>query len=175
VRSAWRLGPSSNASINADTSDHAGPTVRCDCGTAARAGRRSKTFATVLGDMTLDRAYYHCDACDGGCCPRDRALRLRDSSRSPGVLRMVGLVGAMASFEEGHELLHALGGVAPTKHVERAAESLGREMAQDERHVVEPPPADEPVAPTLYLGTDGPGLQRSRDLTPVCSGKVDHR
>jgi len=146
--------------LNADTSDHAGPTVRCDCGKAARyAGRRPKTFATVLGDMMLDRAYYHCAACDGGCCPRDRALRLRDSSLSPGVLRMVGLVGAMVSFEEGHELLHALGGVdVPTKHVERAAESLGREMAQDERHVAEPTPADEPVAPTLYLGMDGTGV-----------------
>ena len=116
--------------------------------------------------MTLDRAYYHCDACDGGFCPRDRALRLRDSSLSPGVLRMVGVVGAMVSFAEGHELLHALGGVdVPTKHVERAAESLGREIAQDERHVVEPPTAGEPVAPTMYLGMDGTGVPiRKEDL-----------
>ena len=41
--------------------------------------------------------------------------------------RMVGLVGAMVSFEEGHELLHELGSVeVPPKHVERAAEALGR-------------------------------------------------
>jgi hypothetical protein len=153
--------------LNADTSDHAGPTVRCDCGTAARyAGRRPKTFATVLGDMTLERAYYHCDACAGGFCPRDHALGLVGSSLSPGVLRMVGLVGAMVSFEEGHELLQALGAVdVPTKHVERAAEALGREIAEDERRVVEPPPPDKPVAPTLYLGMDGTGVpMRAADL-----------
>ena len=72
---------------------------------------------------------------------------------------MVGLVGAMVSFEEGHELLHELAGVnVPTKHVERAAEALGREIAVDEKLVVEPPRANEPLAPTLYLGMDGTGV-----------------
>ena len=50
---------------------------------------------------------------------------------------MAGLVGAMVSFEEGHELLHELAGVdVPTKHVERAAEALGREVAEDEKLAV---------------------------------------
>ncbi len=72
---------------------------------------------------------------------------------------MVGLVGAMVSFEEGHELLHELAGVnVPTKHVERAAEALGREIAVDEKLVVEPPRANEPLAPTLYPGMDGTGV-----------------
>lgn len=58
-------------------------TVRGDCGTAARyAGRRPKTFATVLGDMTLDRAYYHGGACAGGFCPRDRVLDLDGTALS---------------------------------------------------------------------------------------------
>jgi hypothetical protein len=72
---------------------------------------------------------------------------------------MVGQVGAMVSFEEGHDLLRALAGVeVATKHVERTAEALGREVAQDERRVVEPPPPNEPIAPTLYLGLDGTGV-----------------
>lgn len=72
---------------------------------------------------------------------------------------MVGQVGAMVSFEEGHELLHELAGVElSTKHVERAAEALGRQIAADERCVVEPLVADAPVAPTLYLGMDGTGV-----------------
>ena len=146
--------------LNADTSDHAGPTLSCACGRSARyAGRRSKTFESVLGPLTLLRAYYYCASCASGSCPRDRALGLEDSSLSPGVLRMVGRVGAMVSFEEGHELLTELAGVnVPTKHVERAAEALGREVAQDEKHVVDPPPPEEPVAPTLYLGMDGTGV-----------------
>jgi hypothetical protein len=114
---------------------------------------------SALGLLALSRAYYHCAACEKGFCPRDRALGLQDGSLSPGVLRMVGQVGAMVSFEEGHELLAELAGVeVPTKQVERAAEALGREVAEDERRVVEPPPSDEPVAPTLYLGMDGTGV-----------------
>lgn len=146
--------------LNADPSDHAGPSASCACGQPARyAGRHDKTFESVLGPLTLSRAYYHCAACETGFCPRDRALGLEDSSLSPGVLRMVGLVGAMVSFAEGHELLDALGGVdVPTTQGERAAEALGREIANDERRVVEPPPVDDPAASTLYLGMDGTGV-----------------
>ena len=131
--------------LNADTSDHAGPMLPCACGQSARyVDRRGKNFESVLGPLRLERAYYYCELCEGGFCPRDRALGLEGGSLSPGVLRMTGLVGAMVSFEEGHELLHELAGVdVPTKHVERAAEALGREVAEDEKLVVEPPGVNE--------------------------------
>jgi hypothetical protein len=146
--------------LNADTSDYAGPQMPCTCGEIARyAGRRRKIFESVLGLLTLERAYYHCAVCGSGFYPRDRALGLEGGMLSPGVLRMVGLVGAMVSFEEGHELLRELAGVeVSTKHVERAAESLGREAAQDERRVVEPSPINDRIAATLYLGMDGTGI-----------------
>lgn len=159
--------------INADRSDHAGSTVPCSCGLPARyAGRHDKTVASVLGPLTLSRAYYHCEPCATGFCPRDHALGLQYGSLSPGVLRMVGRVGAMVSFEEGHELLSELAGVdLPTKHVERAAEALGREVAEDERRVVEPPSPDEPVAPTLYLGMDGTGVPVRKEELVGRAGK----
>ena len=48
------------ALLNADRSDHAGPTFRCACSKDARyVGRRRKTFTSVLGSMALQRAYYH--------------------------------------------------------------------------------------------------------------------
>ncbi|MBI4289125.1 MAG: ISKra4 family transposase [Chloroflexi bacterium] len=126
---------------------------------ARYAGRRPKTFVSVLGLLILQRAYYHCVACGAGFYPRDRALGLEGGTLSPGVLRMVGRVGAMVSFEEGYELLRELAGVdVSTKHVERAAEALGREVAEDERRVVEPPPDHVGVASTLYLGVDGTGV-----------------
>jgi hypothetical protein len=144
--------------LNADTSDHAGPTVPCpQCHQPARyAGRHRKTFESVLGPLTLARAYYHCAACDVGHCPRDRALGLEGTSLSPAVTRMVGAVGALVSFAEGHALLHELAGVqVDAKQVERTAEALGRAIAADEQRVVTP---DPPAAPTMYLGVDGTGL-----------------
>ena len=147
--------------INADTSDHAGRPAPCPrCGQLARyVDRRAKTITSVLGALTIERAYFHCAPCAAGFCPRDAALGLQGASLSPGVLRMVGLVGATVSFHEGHVFLRDLAGVAvPPKHVERAAEALGREIAHDERQVVAPLPAGEAVAPTLYLGLDGTGV-----------------
>jgi hypothetical protein len=143
--------------LNADVSDHAGATLRCRCGKVARyAGRRSKTFTSVLGPLKLARAYYACDACQSGSCPRDRALGLADTSLSPAVTRMTGKTAAMVSFAESSELLGDLAGVTvDAKQVERTAEALGREIAKDERSVVEPVP---PCAPTMYLGTDGTGV-----------------
>ena len=115
--------------------------------------RHAKTFQSALGELRLERAYYYCEACRSGFCPRDRALGLQDASLSPALTRMVGRVGAMVSFAEGSELMGELAGVAvDPKQVERTAERLGREIAQDERDVVEPEP---PAAPTMYLGMDG--------------------
>lgn len=143
--------------LNADTSDHVGLSLRCSCGKQARyAGRRPKAFTTALGEMRLERAYYHCEACMAGFYPRDRALGLQGTSLSPAVTRMVGLAAAMVSFAESSELLQELAGVpVEAKQVERTAEALGREIAQDERTVIEPVP---PSAPTMYLGMDGTGI-----------------
>ena len=143
--------------FNTDTSDHPGPTFPCPCGKVARyAGRRPKTLQTALGEMTLERAYYDCAACARGFCPRDRALGMEGTSLSPAVTRMVGLAAAMVSFQESGELLDQLAGLpVDAKQVERTAEALGREIATDERAVVEPSP---PSAPTLYLGMDGTGV-----------------
>jgi len=145
------------ARLNADTSDHAGASLPCACGRDARyAGRHEKTFHTAIGDLALLRAYYHCDSCDAGFCPRDRALGLEGASLSPAVTRMVGLTAAMVSFVESSELMAELAGVAVNaKQVERTAEGLGREIADNERHVVDPSP---PTAPTVYLGMDGTGI-----------------
>jgi hypothetical protein len=163
--------------LNADTSDHTSPMLPCGCGQQARyAGRRIKTFESVLGELRLERAYYHCERCEAGFCPRDRELGLEGGSLSPGVLRMVGRVGAMVSFEEGHELLRELAGVeVPTKHVERAAEALGREIAEDEKHIVEPPGANELLAPTLYLGMDGTGVPVRKEELVGRPGKQPDR
>jgi hypothetical protein len=143
--------------FNADQSDHGGSSLACRCGQPARyAGRHAKTFQSALGTLTLERAYYHCAACDAGFCPRDRALGLQDSSLSPAVTRMVGRVGAMVSFVEGSMLMQELAAVpVDPKQVERTAEALGREIAEDERRRVEPAP---PAAPTMYLGLDGTGV-----------------
>jgi uncharacterized protein UPF0236 len=143
--------------LNADTTDHVGPELSCSCGEPAQyRGRHQKTFESVLGPLRLERAYYHCAKCQGGFCPRDRALRLELFSLTPGVVRMTGSTAALASFEESSTLLHELAGVeVSVSQVQRASEALGAEIAADERACVE---RMGEVAPTLYLGMDGTGV-----------------
>lgn len=149
--------------LNADLSDHSAPGLPCACGAQARfAGRRDKRFLTVLGEMCLSRAYYHCPRCDRGFCPRDRALGMSETSLSPALVRMVGAVGAAVSFQEGSTLLHELAAVdVDPKRVEREAHSLGAEIATDEKSPNQP--ADlRPLASTLYMAVDGTGVPMHR-------------
>jgi hypothetical protein len=156
--------------LNADTSDHVGPELPCSCGGSAQYhGRHQKTFASVLGSLHLERAYYYCAQCQSGFCPRDRALRLELFSLTPGVLRMTGSTAAMVSFEESSALLRELAGVeVSAKQVERAAEALGAEIADDERSCVE---KMGEVAPTMYLGMDGTGVPMRAAEVAARTGK----
>ena len=153
-----------SGTLNADTSDYRGPAHSCSCGGIARyRGRREKTFITVLGDMTLTRAYYYCPDCKHGFFPRDRQLGLGEGMLSAGVTKMVGTSAALVSFQESHHLLHELAALnIETKQVERVAEVLGQAIAQDEcSHVEQRPAASE----TMYLGLDGTGIpMRSEEL-----------
>lgn len=164
------MGQAVAARLNADRTDHAGPHLPCDCGAQARyAGRRAKTFTTALGEMTLQRAWYHCDACGEGFAPRDRALGLAGGAVSPAALRMTGLTAARLSFAESSALLRELAGLRiDPKSVERYAEALGRELAEDERLTVE---ADPAPAHTLYLGVDGTGVPMRKADTAGRAGK----
>ena len=158
--------------LNADHSDGVQSQHPCPCGDSARyVGRRAKTFHSILGRLELERAYYHCPSCGHGFCPRDRQLDLQDTSLSPAVTRMIGTVGAMVSFKEGSHLLEELAGVAvDAKHVERAAEALGGEIAAHEKHDLQPID-DQPLPYTLYLGIDGTGIPMRASELKSHSGK----
>jgi hypothetical protein len=159
--------------LNADTSDHVGAELPCPCGGCAQYhGRHGKTFESALGPLQLERAYYHCEQCQSGFCPRDRALGLESFSLTPGVLRMTGSAAALVSFEESSGLLHELAGVeVSAKQAERAGESLGAEIAVDEHQQVE---EMGDGAPTMYLGMDGTGVpMRAQEVAGRAGKQAD--
>ena len=49
---------------------------------------RDKVIDTVLGPVTLTRAWYHCAACGHGLAPRDAELGVAGASMSPGLAAM---------------------------------------------------------------------------------------
>ena len=158
--------------FNRDHCDYQGSSLPCACGRRARyVERRWKSFHSVVGELKLERAYYYCWECERGFCPRDRALGMDATSLSPAVVRMIGTVGAMVSFQEGSDLLTELAGVpVDAKQVERTAEDLGKEIAEDER--VHTEPLDSlPLPQTLYLGMDGTGIPLRAEELVSRSGK----
>ena len=66
-----------------------GPRVPCGQGhEAVFVSYRDKVIDTVLGPVTLARAWYHCAACKHGLAPRDAELGVAGASMSPGVTAM---------------------------------------------------------------------------------------
>ena len=154
--------------------------VACACGGPARLhDTRSKQLMTVLGQVRYERAYYLCPQCRQGQSPRDRELDVVATEYSPGVRRMMGLVGSETSFAQGREQLELLAGLPLTaKAVERQAEALGadigaREQAEIERaKQLELPAICAPAVPVLYIEMDGTGVPMVKAETAGRAGKT---
>lgn len=130
--------------------------------------QRSKQVLTVLGSVTVERAYYHCSSCQAGMIPRDDALDIVGSSFSPGVRRMMSRVGSKEPFEKGRQDLKELAGLEVTaKQVERISEQTGQQAESWQ--------AGRPAKmillksiPKLYITYDGSGV-------PVVSRETEGR
>lgn len=114
--------------------------VDCPCGQAALYRElRSKPVLTAVGPVQVSRPYY-----------------FERTEFSPGVRRMQALVGQQAPFDHGREQLKVLAGLeVTTKSVERSAETIGAEIAQQEQQQIQravqldlPIPIGRPI-PTL--------------------------
>src|SRR5450755_1724971 len=144
-----------------------GPRVDCGRGhEAVFAGYREKVIDTVLGPVTLRRAWYHCAACGHGLAPRDAELGAAGTSMSQGLAAMNDKVAAAGPFAKAAGLLADLAGVHLTaKRAERSAEASGaakaaadrsRAKAITARRLVPLPPS--PLPDKLYAAIDGTGV-----------------
>jgi hypothetical protein len=156
-------------------------TVACDCGHPARFHQmRTKQVLTVLGWIAIERPYYVCPHCHAGRSPRDRELDVEGVACSPGVRRMMAVVGSEASFQQGREHLDLLAGIeVPTKAVERHAEAIGADIEAREQAAIqqakqlELPAVCVPAVPLLYIEMDGTGIPMVKAETEGRAGKVE--
>ena len=155
---------------------------RVDCGKGHQAGLtgyREKVIDTVLGPVTVRRAWYHCARCKRGLAPRDAELGVAGASMSPGLRAMNDKAGAAVPFARAARLLEDLAGVRLTvKRVERAAEAGGAALAAASRsraaliarrRLVPLPP--DPLPDKLYAVIDGTGVPVTSKETEGRDGK----
>ena len=157
-----------------------GPRVPCGQGHEAEfVSCRDKVIDTVLGPVTLTRAWYHCAACGHGLAPRDAGLGVAGTSMSPGLRAMNEQAAAAGPFAKAARLLENLAGVRLTvKRVERAAEASGTVAAAavrgraamiTARTLVPFPPS--PLPDKLYAAIDGTGVPVTAKETAGRDGK----
>jgi hypothetical protein len=135
--------------------------VVCTCGaTMESRGLKTKEILTILGPVSYSRSMFTCPACNTVRYPGDEALGVVNTTRSPGLRRMMARAGSQSTFREGRDDLRIYAGInVSAKDVERVAEQIGREMeAWQGRDVL---PLQEAV-PVLYVSYDGTGVPMTK-------------
>jgi hypothetical protein len=147
----------------------------CACGTARRfEGDRPKTVQTLVGWITIRRAYYRCAGCGGGHYPLDARLGLARDRLSPGGRRLTCRFGAQLPFATAAEDLAEAARVhlsastvrtvteaVGTRRAGALAAEIVAAWAQGLPQATEPSPARLYVAldGVRILGTDGAGRE----------------
>jgi len=177
-----KLGAAVLGQLLAADPGYRGPRVPCGNGhEAAFTAYRGKVIDTVLGPVTVTRAWYHCAQCGHGLAPRDAELGAAGASLSPGLAAMADRAAAAVPFEEAAGLLEELAGVRLTvKRVERAAEASGAAAAASVREraaliaarTLAPLPPS-PLPDKLYAAIDGTGIPVTSKETAGREGKGD--
>ena len=164
-------------------SDPPGPDERqvaCPCGHKARYREmRARRVLTAVGEIELLRPWYLCPSCNNGQCPADAALDIEKTDLSPGVRRMLALVGSEAPFDHARQQVELLAGLAVTaKAVERTAEAIGADIAEGENREIQRalqlnlPIVMGQAIPVLYVEMDGTGVPVRKTETEGRAGKA---
>jgi len=104
-----------------------------NCQESARfKGYREKRLLSVLGPLTVERAYYHCSHCHQGHCPGDDAFGLDKGDLTAGAAELTSLAGTLDSFSQAADvILPKMSGLSIAEStVERTTEAIGCELGQ---------------------------------------------
>lgn len=163
--------------LNSDGGDYKGRSLPCDKGHVFEfIEYRDKKLLTVLGLVTVKRAYYHDKGCKEGNCPKDKDLDIVGTSFSPGLRRMIGRVGAYRPFALGHEDIKEMAGISvDTKEIERRSNQLGKQIEEfyKEEYTGTLSHNIIPIKkiPVMYICMDGTGVPVVKAETVNRQGK----
>jgi len=143
-----------------------GSSCRCVCGGRRKfAGYRQKKVVTWLGQLPLDRAYYHGRDCGGSSRPYDQRVGLCSQAASPGVAKAACLLGIEVPFAQAQSMLFELCGIVLsestlsrlTYRAGAKADEIEQEDARrkEDWSVPEDLPGGGPVVGRLYNSADG--------------------
>jgi hypothetical protein len=151
-----------------------GSSRACDgpgCGGTQRfVSHRPRTLATLMGQATIRRAYYHCPGCGASCCPYDGRVGLGPEQMSVGLAKAAALASAVDPFIPAATLLRELTGQRlGDRTVHRVARRAGRAASEAERAAAlamatwsVPVEGIEARPARLYVAVDGVMVHRDQ-------------
>lgn len=163
--------------VNADGGDYRGRTIPCEKGHQYEFIEfRYKKLLTVLGPVTVTRAYYYDRECRSGYCPKDRVLDIEGTSYSSVVRRMTSKVGAYRPFGLGHDDLYELADIrVSAKEVERISQTVGGQAEAFHAAEAKTSLSDNVIpikpVPKMYVCMDGTGVPVVKKETAGRQGK----
>ncbi len=141
-----------------------GSSIYCSgCGGSMKfMGYRRKEIQTLLGWISVSRAYYYCGECGAGIFPYDQKSGLGSGQLSPGLSKACGLLATDDSFEESSRKVEELVGQKVSDDtIERLVTHVGsvvlkqEEKEQTEYFVHHEPPVAVVEPKRLYICPDG--------------------
>ena len=141
--------------VGAVGTGYEGATRPCACGAEQESDHyATATWKTLVGDVRLRRAAYHCPACQSQMIPLDTHLGLSGERTSPLLRSLLSRFCAAVPFVEASTLLDQATGVKiAAKRAQLVSEAVGARLIeqQAQRAVV----VERSVPRRLYLGIDG--------------------
>src|SRR4030042_3153975 len=140
--------------------------IVCNCGVRMESqGLKRKEGLTILGPVTYWRSMFQCPVCQGTRYPGDEELDIVETTRSPGLRRMMALSGRRSTFKEGRDDLKIYAGIeVSAKDIERVAEGIGQQMeawaSEGRKEILRDHQLLRPekTIPILYVSYDGTGV-----------------
>jgi hypothetical protein len=136
---------------------------------------------SLVGEVRLERAYYHCRHCRAGHCPSDGRLRLAGDGLTAGAREAVSLAGLLTGFAEAAgKVLPKLAGLRLAEStVERATEGAGAALGARLRagETFGPPgdwdwPADAAGRRCAYVSVDATGVGMQGEGGAAAEGRM---
>jgi Uncharacterised protein family (UPF0236) len=153
--------------------------IGCQCGARMESkGLKHKEVLTILGPVSYRRSMFQCPVCQNTRYPGDENLDIVETTRSPGLRRMMARAGSRSTFKEGRDDLKIYAGIeVSAKDIERVAEGMGQQMeswaSQERKEIFRDHELlrAEKTIPLLYISYDGTGVPMTQEELTGRKGK----
>ena len=139
---------------------HQGTALECPCGKKARfVNYRQRHIVTLHGEITVKRAYYHCQACGSGQIPWDKANGLNQRVYTPQLKAHVAFTMSQMPYQAGCNLMKRLTGFdIKVSSAEEIVLEMGQRLRSEENAEIQNAEEASVCALAELLGEEVPPL-----------------